>query len=120
MELVEYSSFLSRQDVINFYQSVDVQIVWRPYYRRMKIRMSNPLKLVNAASFGVPTIAFDEPAFSEMNGTYIPVKTVEEFLHQLQILKESNTLYQEYSERCLKKAELYHISHIGRLYLDLV
>jgi len=120
IELVEYSSFHSRQDIINFYLSVDVQIVWRPYFQKMRVRMSNPLKLVNAAAFGVPTIALDEPAFAEMNGTYIPVKTLDEFLFHLSILKESPTLYGHYSQKCLKKAELYHISQIGRLYLDLV
>lgn len=115
MELVEYSRFFSRQDIIDFYLSIDVQIVWRPY----KKILSNPLKLVNAASFGIPTIALDERAFGELDNCYIPVNTLEEFLVNLDALRKIPELYTLYSDRCLKKAEEYHIENIGKKYLEL-
>ena len=119
MDLVEFSHFFTRQDIVDFYQKIDVQIVWRPYLGRYKIRMTNPLKLVNAASFGIPTIALQEPSFKEVDGCYFPVHSLDEFMNQLNNLKSSPDLYKEYSKRCLKKAEEYHIDRIGKLYKNL-
>lgn len=120
MELVEFSSFYTREDICNFYQSIDLQIVWRPYMRVKKIRLSNPLKIVNAASFGVPTIALDELAFREMKGCYLPVQNVAGLLDQIDKLTSSTQMYQEYSEKCVSQAQTYHIDRVGKLYRDLV
>lgn len=120
MNLIEFSQFYTRQDVIDFYQKIDVQIIWRPYMWKYKVRLANPLKLVNAASFGIPTIALEEPYFKEMEGYYFPVRTLGEFLAQLDILRSSPTLYAEYSEKCRQKAEEYHIENIGKLYKNLI
>lgn len=115
MELIEFSRFYSRQDIINFYQKIDVQMVWRPY----KKLLSNPLKMVNASSFGIPTIALDEKAFKEMAGCYLPVRNFEEFLAALDRLRNSSELYSALSDSCLYKAEEYHIETIGELYKEL-
>lgn len=115
MNLIEFSNFYTRQDIIDFYQKIDVQIVWRPYRKKL----ANPLKIVNGASFGIPTIALDEPYFKEMEGYYFPVRSLENFLARLDALRFSPSLYADYSERCFKKAEEYHIERIGELYKNL-
>ena len=115
MDLIEFSNFYTRQDIIDFYKKTDVQIVWRPYRKRL----ANPLKIVNAASFGIPTIALDEPYFKELEGYYFPVRNLENFLARLDDLRSSPELYGDYSERCFKKAEEYHIENVGKLYLNL-
>lgn len=115
IELLEYSKFFTRQDIIDFYMNIDLQLVWRPY----RMRLSNPLKIVNASSFGIPTIALDESVFKEVMDCYIPVKSVDEFLTNLDILLESETAYDNYSKACLKRAENYHISKIAELYKKL-
>lgn len=115
MELVTFSKFFSRQDIIDFYLSIDLQIVWRPY----KKILSNPLKIVNAASFGIPTIALDEPAFGEVVGCYAPINTFNEFLRNLDWIKDNSIIYSTYSENCLKKSEEYHIDRIIELYQKL-
>lgn len=115
MKLLEYSHFMSRQDIVNFYKDIDIQIVWRPF----EVMLSNPLKIVNASSFGVPTIALDELVFKEVSGCYIPVNNFNEFLTQLDKLRSSKNLYPEYSQRCLEKAKKYHIENIAKLYRDL-
>lgn len=120
IELLEFSTFFTRQDVVDFYMKIDIQVIWRPYINYNKGILGNPLKIVNSSSFGVPTIALEEPVFKEMKGCYIPVKNLEEFLIQLDKLASSPSLYAEYSERCLKKAEEYHIENIAKLYLKLV
>jgi hypothetical protein len=119
IELVEFSRFFSRQDIINFYMSIDIQIVWRSYMRKGRIHLSNPLKIVNSSSFGVPTIALNEPCFAEMEGCYIPVNNLEEFLVNLDMLRSDPFKYDEYSKRCLVKAEEYHVSNIAKLYQQL-
>lgn len=115
IELVKLSKFFSRRDIIDFYMNIDLQIVWRPY----KKRLSNPLKIVNAASFGVPTIALDEPAFREVDGCFLPVGNFKEFLVALDSLMVSSTLYDELSRNCLIKAKEYHIDNIINLYKKL-
>ena len=115
MNLIEFSKFDSRKSVQDFYKDLYVQIVWRPY----RMRLANPLKLVNGASFGVPTIAFEEESFKEMKGYYFPVRTLDEFFAQLDILKSDPHLYDDYSNRCIQKAEEYHIENIAKLYRNL-
>lgn len=115
IELVEFSQFYSRQDIIDFYKSIDLQIVWRPYHKTL----SNPLKIVNASSFGIPTIALDEPTFKEMEGCYIPVSYFGDFLEALDSLLASKNMYQEYSLRCLDRSKAYHIDEISKLYKQL-
>lgn len=119
IELVEFSKFFTREDVVDFYMNINVQIVWRPYADYRKDILMNPRKIVNASSFGVPTIAYDEPSFKEMEGCYLGVRNLDEFLSKLDDLISSPSLYDEYSQRCLKKAEDYHIENIAKLYLDL-
>ncbi|MBI2405519.1 hypothetical protein HYV21_00485 [Candidatus Microgenomates bacterium] len=119
MNLIEFSQFYTRQDIIDFYRKIDVQIVWRPYVRQYGIKLGNPLKLINAASFGIPTIALQEHFFKEMEGYYLPVHTLDEFLAQLDLLRSSSSMYIEYSKKCLKKAEEYHIENVTKLYQAL-
>ena len=81
--------------------------------------LSNPLKLVNAASFGIPTIALDEVAFKEMGNCYIPVTNLDQFIIQLKRLLSSAFLYSEYAHKCLEKSQQYHIGHVAKLYQKL-
>ncbi len=116
MKLLFFSRFFSRQDIIDFYKKIDVQVVWRPYRKVL----SNPLKIVNAASFGIPTIALDEAAFKELEGHYIPVNDLEGFLENLDKLRNNPEMYQFYSEKCIHIAEKkYHISVISEMYKKL-
>lgn len=115
IKLLKYSKFFSRQDIIDFYKQIDIQIVWRPY----RMKLSNPLKIVNASSFGIPTIAYDESVFEEMRNCYIGVKTLEEFLEQIDLLEEYPKEYEVFSQDCLKRADNYHIDNVAALYRTL-
>jgi hypothetical protein len=116
MEFIQYSGFRTRQDVIDFYMGIDIQVVWRPY----KKRLSNPLKLVNAASVGVPTIALDEKAFWELKGCYLPVgNDLNWLLKAVDTLRNNPDIYNDYSKKCIMKAEEYHIEKIGEMYKAL-
>lgn len=119
MKLIEFSDFFIRQDVVDFYMQIDVQIIWRPSKNYRKDILMNSLKLQNSASFGIPTICYEEPVFEEIDGCYIPVKTLDEFFVQLDNLRNNPNLYEQYAKRCLEKAEEFHIEKIGELYKSL-
>jgi len=119
MELLEFSKFFCREDVVDFYKKIDVQIIWRPYVKYHKDRLYNPLKIVNASSFGIPTIALAEKSFEEMGGCYIPVQTLDEFLGALDQLRSVPSIYESYASACIAKSENYHISHIAEKYKQL-
>jgi len=109
-----YSLFYPRMAVSKFHESLDVHIHWRPFRRR---RLSAPFKIINSASFGVPTIALDEPSFKEVGDiNYIGVKTPEEWLAALDMLIESPITYENMAKSCIEMSEKYHISNIAKLY----
>jgi len=116
IELAFHSIFYPRDAVVRFHHSLDVHLVWRPWLDR---KLSCPLKIVNAASFGVPTIALDEPSFKEVEGCYIGVTTPEEWLKAFDKLRDHPELYKTMSETCLETAEKYHIDKISKLYEKL-
>lgn len=115
LELKTFSKFFRRQDIINFYKKIDLQIVWRPY----KKRLANPLKIVNAASFGIPTIALEESHFKDMGNCYIGVQKLNQVFSELDLLLKYPSRYNAFSDLCLKRAEDYHIENIAKLYKAL-
>lgn len=109
--------YKSRQDVIDFYNKIDIQIVWRPHVRP---RFCNPLKLSNAGSFGIPTVSFAEPNFVlEWNDHFVPVMSVDDLVRQVCKLEGNKGYYEEMSNKALEKAEEYHIENISKLYYEL-
>ena len=115
LKLEKFSKFFTRQDVIDFYQRIDVQIVWRPY----RMRLANPLKLVNAASFGVPTVALAEDYFIEMGDCYLPLTNDMQLLNEIDNLMARPSYYAYLSESCLAHSESYHIDRIAEMYRRL-
>ncbi len=115
--LVEWSTFYPRMYVSKFHHGIDIHLQWRPYPKSL----SCPLKITNAASFGIPTIALttDEPSFKEVEGCYIGVSSPEEWLEKLDNFINSPKLYKDMAENCLKTAEKYHIDNISKLYRKL-
>lgn len=115
IKLIEFSEFFERQDIINFYKSIDIQIVWRPY----KKKLANPLKIVNAASFGIPTIALDESHFKDLGNCYIGVRNQDQIFSELDLLIKYPSRYESFSKLCIQKAEEFHIDKIAALYKSL-
>lgn len=116
LKLELYSDFYPRTAVARFHESIDIHIHWRPFLKRA---LSCPFKIINAASFGVPTIALDEPSFKEVSGCYIGVKTAQEWLAVLDQLIIDTDVYDRVSKICLQESEKYHISNIAKLYKEL-
>lgn len=122
---------ITRTDIVNFYKSIDIQIVFRPDMTmsekaRVKHNMGdarplrNPLKLINAMSFGIPTVAYPEEDYvAELDGYFLPATNIDEVIEKVKKLKEDTVLYQTMASAGIRKAEEYHIDNIAKLYAQL-
>jgi hypothetical protein len=109
--------FKDRQEVVDAFKQIDVQLVWRPNSDGV---LRNPLKLTNACSFGIPTVAYPEENFiQEFKGNFIPAGSISDLVNSVYKLKSSDKFYEEYAEAGIEKAEEYHIDNISKLYLKL-
>jgi len=107
----------SREKVCNFHKTIDIQVVWRPEWRAAVEKLRSPLKLENAGSFGIPTVAFPEPSYlDEWNDCFIETRTIDHLLDSCKELKENRAYYQYYGGKALSKAQAYHHQYISELY----
>lgn len=119
LEFKYTNQYKTRQDVVGFYHSIDIQIMDR-YVLRSVVKLKNPLKLENAGSFGIPTVAFPETNFiEEFGGCFVEARTIDEMILQCKKLKDDKEFYVEIANKALLRAEEYHISKIAPLYCRL-
>lgn len=114
----------SREDVCNFYKSIDIQICFRKKSEMNPVpELRDPLKLINAGSFGIPTVAYPEPTYAdEFNGCFVPVQSLYEVISACEYLSCVGCLpdYNDISMRARCRAEHYHIDHIAPLFRGLL
>ena len=95
------TNFKTRQDIIDFYKKIDIQVIGDvpdvPYY--------HPTKIINAMSFGIPTVAPKKMGYREVEGFYF--QDIEELRNGWD------------AERLIREAEKYHISKTAELYQQL-
>lgn len=119
IELKGCFDYQTRQDIVDFHSQIDFQIIWFPDQAAEKDRFyRHPTKIINAASFGIPTIAQDILGHQEFDGDYIKAGSYEEIAQEAVKLKD-NRLYKDLSERLIERAKEYHISQIAQLYQQL-
>lgn len=112
-------NYKCRQDAVNFYKSIDFLVIagfelkWMDDYV-----FGTPAKMINAASFGVPSLAKPAKGFQEWEGKYIPVSSYEELVTEAEKLRDSD-YYNSWSHRVEKAAQDYHISKIAVKYKEL-
>jgi glycosyltransferase involved in cell wall biosynthesis len=103
--------YKTREDACAFYKKIDLLVIgaWDdPPYK-------TPTKLINAASFGVPSVAYPTEGYKEFEGYYVPAKDLDEMAIEIQKFKNKN-YYNEWSEKIIKKADEYHISNVANNY----
>ena len=111
-------NYQTRQDIINYYKTIDLQIIgYFDFYKDSPYR--HPTKIINAASFGIPTIAGPVLGFKEMEGYYVPTGNMEALLAAAQEMRDQK-YYNRWSAKVKKEAEKYHISNIVKLYQQLI
>lgn len=108
----------SRQDAIDFYKKIDFLVLGGYGKLPSDLWQITPTKMINAASFGIPSIAFMRLGYKEFEGYYTQFKTMDDLLTEVEKLKDEN-YYTTYSERIKEKAKEYHISRIAQLYKGL-
>ncbi|OGH18094.1 MAG: hypothetical protein A2868_03475 [Candidatus Levybacteria bacterium RIFCSPHIGHO2_01_FULL_40_15b] len=81
--------------------------------------MKDITKIINAASFGIPTLTQPIAGYKEFNGFYIPIKDMDSLVKEAEKLKDVN-YYNQWSDRVFNEAEKYHISKIAELYKRLL
>jgi hypothetical protein len=111
------STYSSRQDVIDFYKQIDIQVVWAGDRFKWGQQSIGPTKAINAASFGVPTIAYPQVCYQEIEGNYIKAETFEEVAKELVKLKD--LCYYESWAAKVDWTEKYHIDKRAELYQQL-
>jgi glycosyltransferase involved in cell wall biosynthesis len=99
------------EDIVEFYRGIDVQVVWRTMRRPLK----DPEKITNAMSLGIPTVAWPEPAYEEVNGYYWPAWDFDQLAAQIEELRKGWD-----QERLIAKGEEYHIDNVAKLYRGLL
>jgi len=114
----------SREDVCNFYKSIDIQICFRKKSETNPApELRDPLKLINAGSFGIPTVAYPEPSYAdEFNGCFVPVRSLSEVIEVCKWLSTVGAIpdYNDISMRARCRAEHYHIEHISPMFRRLL
>lgn len=110
----------TRQDVVKFYRDlVDVQLVFRlpRLLQGMPPEMKNPLKVANAASFGIPTVGFQELNYEEEFPIFQSCYDLEDVLNIVQ--RMVNHAWWCKQDELLEKASHYHINNVVSRYKEL-
>lgn len=116
LEMRWYTDFQDRMDVVRAYQEIDIQFAWRDGMPEKLLYLKNPMRILNAASFGIPTVAKREPSFeAECAGHYHACETFEEALEQIRGLTEG----WKNAAQLRALAEPYHIEHVVKAFRRL-
>lgn len=111
----------SREDVVNFYKEIDIQVCFRPSVVGSHASLHNPLKLANACSFGIPTVAYPEENFEgEFRFDYLAASSPSALVNLVDFVASDSGAYELLSRKGIVKAENYHIERVAELYAKLV
>jgi hypothetical protein len=116
IDLVTSFLFKTKQDALDLYKQIDIFVFgdWDSLDHPFRI----PTKIINAASFGIPSVAFPMMANKENEGHYLHARNMEELVAGVEKLKDE-TYYKEFTEKLIPWSENYHISKIAELYRKL-
>lgn len=114
-------SNIPRQEICKFYSEIDIHISFRKISPNniFQPELKAPVKLVNASSFKVPTVAYPETGWQEGFDTFIHAESIDKLIGACKILKEDDSLYDQYAEKAYEFAKDYHIEKIVTLYSDI-
>lgn len=113
MEFVTCFNYKTRQDAIDFYMSIDILVIgpWKDLNPHKL-----PTKIINAASFGIPSVAYPLPGYDEIEGSYQRAESIDELVQAVIGMKDS---YSDWTDKLTWMEDYYHISRIADLYRQL-
>jgi len=116
LDFITNYHFETREDVMGFYKKIDIQLVWK----KDNLPGVTPLKITNAASFGIPTVSKQSENFQEIEGFYIPAEPdVDSLIAEVEKLKDQD-YYNSWLNKLIKEMERFHISNTTKLYGELL
>ena len=117
IDFISILSYQTRQDMIDFFKKIDFLVAWNvDEYKDYP--HSHPTKIINAASFGIPSLTQPIVGYKEFVGFYIPIEDTDSLVGEAVKLKDVS-YYQTWSDKVYEEAEKYHISRIAELYKQL-
>jgi len=118
IDFVSILSYQTRQDMLDFFKKIDFLVAWNvDEYKDYP--HSHPTKIINAASFGIPTLTQPIAGYKEFAGFYIPIEDMDSLVKEAVKLKDID-YYQSWLDKVYGEAEKYHISKIAELYKRLL
>ena len=117
IDFITHFFFKTREDAIDFYKSIDILVIadWDSKNHHFRI----PTKIINAGSFGIPTVA--SPMLGneeELKGYYVEAKNIDELVEGVKKLKDES-FYKEMSDKILALSENYYIEKVAEYYRKL-
>ncbi|MDO8619465.1 MAG: hypothetical protein Q7R49_06020 [Candidatus Daviesbacteria bacterium] len=111
-------NYQTRPDMVDYYKKIDFLVIFNLNLKDRGEFYRHPAKIINAASFGIPSLAQPIAGYQEMEGFYIPIETAADIVREVEKLKDKN-YYNRWSKKLINEAEKYHISNTSKLYLNL-
>lgn len=118
VKFTTYFDYKERQDMVNYFKKIDFLVIWYYDFFNRNSFYRHPTKMISAASFGIPTLAQPIAGYSEFEGFYIPIETLDDIVREVEKLKNEK-YYNQWADKLLKEAEKYYISNISKLYKQL-
>jgi len=109
--------YKNRQDAVELYKKIDILVIGAWEVGDLNPHKI-PTKIINAASFGIPSIAFPLRGYKELEGYYVRANNMKELLTEVEKFRNKDH-YKKWSNKVLKMSEKYHISNVAKLYRKL-
>jgi hypothetical protein len=120
LEMRWFTDYQDRADVVDAYRQIDIQLGWREGMVEKLLHLKNPMKVISAASYGIPTVAKREPAYElEVKDQYLGCDTIAEAADSIFQLAFDRLLYLDYANTLPTFAEPYHLTRIAEQFRRL-
>lgn len=120
LEMRWFTDYEDRADVVAAYQQIDIQFGWREGMVEKLLHLKNPMKVISAGSYGIPTVAKREPAYElETKDEYLGCESIDEAADAIFQLANDPLLYRQYAEMLPPWAEPYHLTHVAEQFRRL-
>lgn len=109
----------TRESICSFYEQIDIQVCYRRDVGLCVPLLKNPLKVINAASFGVPTVSFLEPSYKECQSIITTATDIYDMVKGIAAFTDKD-VYDKAAEKCIEFAKDYHIDKIVKKYREVL
>lgn len=107
----------SRDSVVDKYLGLDISLVFDNSSAKFSFppELKNPLKVVNAGSFGIPTVGFRELAYRDVR--MIEASNTHKIIVSCLALRDKS-VYNPVATDCVEEAKKFHIKEIAKKYVE--